>query len=113
MGNLFWVATEGCFKVDVRDIYRLEFEVFQAGGWVFFYVMAVFVFSTHMCLGWKKAVPAPVLEIPARYHNKATHIGYIMTAFIALIYISFPIYCYLTKLEGTAGSVANQFEAPL
>merc|ERR1711972_1132103 len=111
--NLFWVSTPGCYQVAVRDIYRLEYELFQTGGWVVFYVGAVIIFSTHMCLGWKKAIPAPSLEIPQRHHNKATHIGYIMTAFIALIYISFPVYCYLTKLEGTAGSVAGQTEAPL
>merc|ERR1711912_11668 len=34
--SLFWVATSGCPIVYVRDIYRLEFEVFRAGGWVFF-----------------------------------------------------------------------------
>merc|ERR1711972_100362 len=111
--NLFWVSTPGCYQVAVRDIYRLEYELFQTGGWVVFYVGAVIIFSTHMCLGWKKAIPAPSLEIPQRHHNKATHIGYIMTAFIALIYISFPVYCYLTKLEGTQGSVAGQAEAPL
>merc|ERR1719409_444122 len=109
---LFWVATEGCPKVQVRDIYRLEFEVFQAGGGVFFYIASVCIFSTHMCLGWKKAVPAPALEIPQRYHNKAIHIGYLMTAFIALIYVSFPVYGYLAGLEGTVGSI-NGPEAPL
>merc|ERR1712232_747116 len=110
--SLFWVGTPGCHQEAVRDIYRLEYELFQTGGWVVFYVGAVCIFSTHMCLGWKKAIPAPSLEIPQRHHNKATHIGYIMTAFIALIYISFPVYCYLTKLEGTEGSV-NEPEAPL
>merc|ERR1712050_307906 len=110
--NLFWVATPGCPSVAVRDIYRLEYELFQTGGWVVFYVGAVCIFSTHMCLGWKKAIPAPSLEIPQRHHNKATHIGYLMTAFIALIYVSFPVYCYLTRLEGTLGS-ENAPEAPL
>merc|ERR1712031_130011 len=93
--NLFWVDTKDCPEVSVRDIYRLEFEVFQTWGWVFFYIASVCIFSTHMCLGWKKAVPAPSLEIPQRYHSKATHIGYVMTAFIALIYLSFPIYARL------------------
>merc|ERR1712100_375223 len=102
--SLFWVATPGCKSFMVRDIYRLEFEVFQAGGWVFFYIASVCIFSTHMCLGWKKAVPAPALEIPQRHHNKATHIGYVMTAFIALIYISFPVYGYLVELDGTEGA---------
>eukprot|EP00928_Gymnodinium_smaydae_P038637 TRINITY_DN2660_c0_g1_i3.p2 TRINITY_DN2660_c0_g1~~TRINITY_DN2660_c0_g1_i3.p2 ORF type:complete len:487 (+),score=145.61 TRINITY_DN2660_c0_g1_i3:216-1463(+) len=97
--SLFWVGNEGCEKVQVRDIYRMEFEIFKSFGWVLFYLAAVTIFSTHMCLGWQKAVPAPALDIPKRYHAKATHIGYIMTAFIALIYASFPIYGYLADMD--------------
>merc|ERR1719245_1434553 len=92
--NLFWVDTPGCTTAEVRDIYRMEFEVFKSLGWVLFYLASVIIFTTHMCLGWKKCVPAPSLDIPKRYHNKATHIGYVMTAFIALIYASFPIYAH-------------------
>jgi len=97
--SLFWVANEGCTKVDVRDIYRLEFEIFESVGWVVFYLGAVLIFSTHMCLGWQKAVPAPALDIPKRYHAKAIHIGYIMTAFVALIYASFPLYAHLMPMD--------------
>jgi len=95
--NLFWVdckSADGGHKVPVRDIYRMEFEVFQSLGWCLFYLSAVAVFCTHMCLGWQKAVPAPALDIPKRYHSKAIHVGYIMTAFIGLIYASFPIYTH-------------------
>merc|ERR1712232_1501612 len=92
--NLFWVHTEGCTAVPVRDIYRMEFEVFQSLGWVLFYISAVAIFSTHMCLGWRKVVPAPALEIPKRFQDKAIHVGYVMTAFIALIYVSFPVYTH-------------------
>jgi len=96
--NLFW--EEKCDNpVMVRDIYRMEFNVFQSFGWVLFYLSAVLIFSTHMCLGWQKVIPAPALEIPKRYHNKATHIGYVATAFIALIYASFPIYGYLAPMD--------------
>merc|ERR1712050_338888 len=28
--NLFWVDTPGCTAVEVRDIYRMEFEVFSS-----------------------------------------------------------------------------------
>merc|ERR1712066_95136 len=58
--SLFWVGYEGCSSVNVRDIYRLEFEIFKS-------------------LGWQKVVPAPSLDIPKRYHSKATHVGYILT----------------------------------
>merc|ERR1711988_1588353 len=60
--NLFW--EDGPKWKPVRDIYRLEFDVFQSFGWCFFYVASVAVFSTHMCLGWQKCVPAPSLDIP-------------------------------------------------
>merc|ERR1712190_706656 len=93
--NLFWVDTPGCTTAEVRDIYRMEFEVFKTLDWCLFYIFAVIVFSTHMCLGWAKAVPAPSLDIPKRYHNKAIHVGYVMTIFIALVYISFPVYTHL------------------
>jgi len=107
--NLFWVDTPGCSTADVRDIYRMEFEVFQSLGWVLFYLASVVIFTTHMCLGWQKVVPAPSLDIPKRYHTKATHIGYIMTAFIALIYASFPIYTHLFPMSG--GNISP--ESPL
>eukprot|EP00439_Symbiodinium_sp_Y106_P071287 s1276_g12.t1 len=93
--NLFWVDTPGCQAVYVRDIYRMEFEIFQSLGWVLFYLAAVIIFSTHMCLGWQKVVPAPALEIPKKYHSRAIHMGYVFTFFIALIYASFPLYTHL------------------
>merc|ERR1712232_39736 len=93
--NSFWVECKNkSDAIPVRDIYRMEFEVFQSLGWCLFYLSAVAVFCTHMCLGWQKAVPAPALDIPKRYHSKAIHVGYIMTAFIGLIYASFPIYTH-------------------
>merc|ERR1712048_1441446 len=113
--NLFWVPHCAPDKVvQVRDIYRLEFEVFQSGGWVAFYIAAVTIFTTHMCLGWKKAIPATHLEIPMRYHSKATHIGYVMTGFISFIYICYPAYCYMTldDFATTAGNT-NGNEGPL
>jgi hypothetical protein len=96
--NLFWIPCRGAGslvkEVPVRDIYRLEFEIFRSAGWVLFYISSVTIFCVHMCLGWQKVVPAPALDIPKRYHAKATHIGYVMTGFIAAVYFSFPIYCY-------------------
>lgn len=97
--NLFWVDTPGCATTQVRDIYRLEFDLFKSLPWCVFYIMSVVVFAIHTCLGWQKVVPAPALEIPKRYQSKATHIGYVMTAFISLIYISFPIYTHLWPMS--------------
>merc|ERR1711959_583802 len=78
----------------VRDIYRLEFELFKDGRWVWFYLFAVSIFTTHVCVGWTKAVAAPAMGIPTRHQRKAAHIGMVITAFIAFIYVTFPMYCY-------------------
>merc|ERR1712139_190147 len=78
----------------VRDIYRLEFELFKVGGWVWFYFFAVCTFCTHVCIGWTKAINAPQMEIPHRHQARAAYIGIIATLFVGLIYISFPLYCY-------------------
>merc|ERR1711972_675031 len=94
-----YVLLSAILHVDVRDIYRLEFEIFKSWGWVMFYISAVAIFCTHMCLGWQKVVPAPSLDIPKRYHQKAIHVGYVMTAFVGLIYVSFPIYTHLASMD--------------
>merc|ERR1719426_273712 len=98
--NLFW-EPDCKFEdtVYVRDIYRLEFEIFKSFGWCWFYVASVMIFCTHMCLGWQKVVPNPHLDLPKRYHSKAIHVGYIMTAFIAMIYISFPFYTHCWPMK--------------
>merc|ERR1711948_23122 len=101
--NSFWVdckSADGGHGVAVRNIYRMEFEVFQSLGWCLFYLSAVAIFCTHMCLGWQKVVPSPLLDIPKRYHSKAIHVGYVMTAFVGLIYVSFPIYTHLAPMSG-------------
>jgi len=110
--NLFWVqynsSALACMDIAkskpiaVRDIYRLEFELFSSLGWCVFYVSSVIIFATHMCLGWRKCIPTPQMDIPKRYHNKAIHLGYIMTAFIAFMYVSFPFYTHMCDL-GTQG----------
>merc|ERR1712099_122318 len=112
--NLFWVDCKAAGSpppVPVRDIYRMEFEVFQSLGWCLFYLSAVAIFCTHMCLGWQKVVPSPSLDIPKRYHSKAIHIGYVCTAFIGLIYASFPIYTHLFPLED--GNITKEPALPL
>jgi len=97
--NLFWAPDDGCQLYTVRDIYKMEFEVFKSFGWMLFYISAVTMFSTHMCLGWQKVVPSPALAIPKRHHAKAVHIGYVMTAFIAFIYLTFPLYGYMNGID--------------
>merc|ERR1719230_967897 len=105
--NLFWTDSADVPPVPVRNIYKLEYDIFASWGWCVFYIAAVIIFSTHTCLGWAKVVTAPALEIGKRHQTKAAHIGYIWTGFVAMIYISFPIYCYLTSLS--PGCLGNQF----
>merc|ERR1711979_39623 len=107
----FWVeCKDKSDAIPVRDIYRMEFEVFQSLGWCMFYLSAVAIFCTHMCLGRQKVVPSPSLDIPKRYHSKAIHIGYVCTAFIGLIYASFPIYTHNFPLSN--GSVDREAALP-
>jgi len=96
--NLFWVDTPGCETSEVRDIYRLEFEVFQSVGWCAFYLLSVGIFATHMALGWAKVVPAAAMGIPKGHQKKATIIGYAITFVIAAIYASFPIYTHFRPM---------------
>jgi len=99
--SLFWISdcNAQSDSIAVRDIYRLEFEIFESFGWCLFYASAVIIFATHMCLGWKKCIPSPQMDIPKRYHSKATHLGYIMTAFVCLLYLSFPFYAHVFSLQ--------------
>merc|ERR1711957_771363 len=100
--NLFWVDTPGCATSEVRDIYRLEFEVFQNPQWCAFYLAAVLIFASHMALGWQKVVGAAAMGIPKGHHQKATYIGYAITFVIAAIYASFPIYTHLKPMADGA-----------
>merc|ERR1719413_314476 len=108
--NLFWVDYPGCVKSEVRDIYRLEFEVFQSVGWCAFYILSVCIFATHMALGWAKVVPSSAMGIPMAHRSKANIIGYIITAVIAAIYVSFPVYTHLTPMVG--GSMSPEHPLP-
>jgi hypothetical protein len=66
--QLFWVDDPTVDPVPVRDIYKLEFEIFKSLGWVFFYMFSVFMFMAHACLGWKKSRPCP-----SSSHTKGSH----------------------------------------
>merc|ERR1711979_152612 len=92
--TLFWTENTEVKPVGVRDIYALEFQLFQNQLWSGFYIFSVLVFMTHACLGWKKVTP--VLGIPRGHISKVEAIGYIIFLTLGLIYISFPLYVNLT-----------------
>ena len=54
--HLFYVTDPSVEIVQVRDIYRLEIELFQSLSWVLYYCFSVFVFLAHYCLGWQKVI---------------------------------------------------------
>ena len=105
--NLYWIGWGVCTTIEVRDIYRMEFEVFLSLGWVLSYLAAVVVFGTRMCLGWQKVVLAPGMDIPKLHQTKAIHIGYIMTIVVAMIYASFPIFSAWSSSCSTRSAAAR------
>jgi hypothetical protein len=92
--NLFWMPG-GCQNpVGVRDIYALEFQLFQNKAWAAFYIACVLIFVVHASLGWVKCVP--VLGIPKKHIPRVNIIGYIIFFVLGAIYISFPVFCMFT-----------------
>merc|ERR1712232_1121722 len=96
--NLFWVpggCKDGVGAVGVRDIYALEFQLFQNYLYSLFYCLSVLIFVAHACMGWAKCVP--VLGIPKKHIPRVNQIDYIIYATLGAIYISFPVFCMLTN----------------
>merc|ERR550537_307503 len=95
--NLFWTQDTSVTPVPVRDIYKLEYELFNSASnfWSYFYIFSVCVFMTHACLGWAKVTP--VLGIPKKHIPMVEKYGYAIFIVLGVIYISFPLYCMLTK----------------
>merc|ERR1712217_150462 len=91
--NLFWSPDTTIAPVGVRDIYALEFQIFQNKVWSAFYIFSVFVFIYHACTGWAKVTPA--LGIPKGHISKVEKIGYAIFWVLGFIYISFPLYVML------------------
>jgi predicted heme/steroid binding protein len=90
--NLFWTDDTSIKEVGVRDIYKLEFQIFQNPLWCGFYIFSVLVFVFHASIGWAKAVQT-VLGIPKLHQWRVNIIGYIIFVTLGAIYISFPAYC--------------------
>merc|ERR1711920_226422 len=93
--NLFWTPDTSIAPVGVRDIYALEFQIFQNKVWSAFYIFSVCVFIYHGCYGWAKVTPA--LGIPKGHIKKVEKIGYGIFWVLGAIYISFPLYVMLSK----------------
>jgi len=104
--QLFWTSDTTVDPVPVRDIYKLEFEIFKNMGWVIFYLFSVMMFIIHACLGWKKVVPAPALRVPKGHIQRVKNIGYALIIGIGLIYLSFPVYTHIFAMKvGALGTL--------
>jgi hypothetical protein len=95
--RLFWTSNPSVKPVAVRDIYSLEYDLFQDPLWCVMYICAVLLFASHMILGWKKMIPAPALAIPRAHHRNIIKMGTWIGVIIAACYISFPIYTHFTE----------------
>jgi hypothetical protein len=104
--HLFYVTDPAVEIVEVRDIYKLEFDLFTSGYWVIYYCFSVFVFLAHYCWGWQKVIPSSQLGIPKPYHFAVQLIGYAIGAVIAVCYLAFPLYCYFI---GPSTGVMGQY----
>lgn len=104
--QLFWTSDTSIDPVPVRDIYKLEFELFKSLGWCAFYLFSVVMFMVHACLGWKKVVPAPALRVPKGHVQRVKNIGYALIVGVGCIYLSFPLYTHFTAMKtGSLGVV--------
>jgi len=102
-GEIFTTSDKSVDPVQVRDVYKLEFEVFSNILTVLFYLSAVTVFATHACLGWKKLVPASAMAVPKKQQDTVIKIGYVFILAIWCTYASFPIHCYFGTMQKGAG----------
>merc|ERR1711972_101960 len=103
--TLFWTDDTSVKPVGVRDIYALEFQLFQNKLWSGFYIFSVVIFMTHACLGWKKVTP--VLGIPRGHIAKVETIGYLIFVTLGAIYISFPLWCMFTAPDAGYQTAIN------
>jgi hypothetical protein len=94
--ELFWTHDTSVQPVPVRDIYKLEFQLFNGAGkmWALFYIVCVCVFVAHACWGWAKVTP--VLGIPKNHQASVIKVGYVIMFVLGAIYVSFPLFCLLS-----------------
>merc|ERR1711972_641845 len=103
--TLFWTENTEVKPVGVRDIYALEFQLFQNYLWSGFYIFSVVIFMTHACLGWKKVTP--VLGIPKLHIPRVEIYGYLIFITLGAIYISFPLWCMFTEPDAGLQTAIN------
>lgn len=104
--QLFWTSDTSVEPIQVRDIYKLEFELFSNPFWALYYLLCTTCFLLHGAWGWAKVVPSTMMNIPKGHHKRVTYVGYILVAMIAACYFSFPIYCLFFNMKKGANGVS-------
>ena len=92
-GHIFTDPTDGEL-VRARDLYSREVALFKDFKTVLLYTIAVVIFATHLCLGWKKLIPADAMQIPRDHQNTVIYIGWAAACAVAFMYGSVPWYVY-------------------
>lgn len=93
-GRVFYEVDKSIEPTLVRDIYSHEVVLFSDLGKVLLYTSCVTVFVLHLCMGWKKLVPADAMQIPKDHVKVVTWLGWIAAAAVAGMYLSVPWYVY-------------------
>eukprot|EP00913_Durusdinium_trenchii_P030571 g28634.t1 len=83
--------------VKARDLYSREVALFKDLNTVLIYTLCLILFVTHLCLGWKKLVPADMMQIPRDHQQTVIYIGWLAAFAIAFMYGSVPWYVYFAK----------------
>eukprot|EP00435_Cladocopium_sp_Y103_P039713 s1203_g10.t1 len=86
--------------VKARDLYTREVALFKDLNNVLGYSVALVLFVTHLCLGWKKLVPADAMQIPRDHQQKVIYIGWFAAAAIAFMYGSLAtlvVFCAMAR----------------
>lgn len=83
--------------VRARDLYSREVALFKDINSVLLYTACIVTFVTHMCLGWKKLVPADRMQIPRDHHATVKYMGWIAAIAVGGMYLSVPWYVFFAK----------------
>lgn len=98
-GRLFAaeVGQPDASPVKVRDLYSREVALFKDINSVLLYTACIVTFVTHMCLGWKKLVPADRMQIPRDHHTTVKYMGWVAAIAVGGMYLSVPWYVFFAK----------------
>merc|ERR1712167_283130 len=90
--HLFTTSDKSVPLVGVRDIYKLEMDVFSNLGNILYYVFSTIIFGLHYVWGWEKVVPAGQLGVPKQHQPAVKFMGKFFGYFVMICYLSFPAY---------------------